>query len=207
MNQKLREQWIILPDQLPAVLKRCSKCGEKTEFNNSGKFRVNANGRLLDIWLIFRCSRCETSFNLAIYERMEAGRVDPEEYKGFLDNAPELVLKYGNDRDLFARNRAEILKSRSEYRVEKGEAARTWTEGETMEGDTMEAEVKISAGFDLRVDALLVRQLSVSRNMIKRWCEETLILSNGQTLSYKSKVKDSMVLSFYGPARAALTKT
>lgn len=212
MNQKSREQWIILPDQLPAVLKRCSKCGEKTQFNNSGKFRVNANGRLLDIWLIFRCSKCETSFNLAIYERMEAGRVDPAEYKGFLDNAPELALKYGNDRDLFARNRAEILKSRTEYRVEKGETARTWTEGETtegetMEGDTMEAEVKISAGFDLRVDALLVRQLSVSRNMIKRWCEETLILSNGQTLSYKSKVKDSMVLSFYGPARAALTKT
>ena len=202
MNQKSREQWIILPDQLPAVLKRCSKCGEKTQFNNSGKFRVNANGRLLDIWLIFRCSKCETSFNLAIYERMEAGRVDPAEYKGFLDNAPELALKYGNDRDLFARNRAEILKSRTEYRVVKGEAARTWTEGETME-----AEVKISAGFDLRVDALLVRQLSVSRNTIKRWCEETLILSNGQTLSYKSKVKDSMVLSFYGPARAALTKT
>lgn len=207
MNQKLQEQWIIIPDQLPAVLKRCSKCGEKTEFNNSGKFRVNANGRLLDIWLIFRCCRCDTSFNLAVYERVEAGRVDPEEYKGFLDNAPELALKYGNDRDLFARNKAEVLKSLTEYQVVRVDTAKMCTEGETMEVETTEVEVKISAGLDLRVDALLVRQLSVSRNIIKRWCEETFILSNGQTLSYKTRVKDSMVLSFYGPARDALTKT
>ncbi len=36
------------------VYHRCGKCGKKRDFINSGKFRVNANGNLLDVWLIFR---------------------------------------------------------------------------------------------------------------------------------------------------------
>ncbi len=202
MNQNLRKQWIIIPDELPSVLKKCSKCGEKTEFKNSGKFRVNANGRLLDIWMIFRCSRCETSFNMSIYERLEAGRVDQAEYKGFLNNSPDLILRYGNDRNLFARNKAEASKNRTEYQVMTGETAKP-----CLDAEIMEVEVKISAGFDLRVDALLVRQLSESRSIIKKWCEEGLILNGGEMLSYKSRVKDSMVLQLYGAARDTLTKS
>lgn len=201
MNQNYRNQWIIIPDQLPSVLKRCSGCGKKTEFKNSGKFRVNANGRLLDIWLIFRCCRCETSFNLAIYERVEAGHVDKKEYKGFLDNSLELAFKYGNDREVFARNKAEVSKNLSKYRVMTGATSIPCL------AEAMEVEIQISPVFDLRVDTLLMRQLSVSRNVIKKWCEEGLILKKGQMLSYKSRVKDSMVLSFYGPAGDALTKT
>ena len=202
MNQNLRKQWTITPDELPSVLKKCSKCGEKTEFKNSGKFRVNANGRLLDIWMIFRCCRCETSYNMSIFERMEAGRVDKAEYKGFLNNSPDLALKYGNDRDLFVRNKAETYKNQTEYHIVTGE-----TIYPCKEAGTWEVEVKIPAGFDLRVDALLVRQLKESRNTIKKWCEEGVILHNGEILSYKSRVRDLMVLQLTGPACAALTKS
>lgn len=100
-----------------SIIRRCPKCGKKTEFRNSGKFRVNANGRLIDVWLIYRCGQCETSWNMTIWERTEAGRLEKEEYEGFLQNDPELAEKYGNDRDLFARNKVEAAASKAEYHV------------------------------------------------------------------------------------------
>ena len=84
MKQNNRKKWIIMPESLPVVLRRCPKCGKKTEFGNSGKFRVNANGRMLDIWLIYRCKTCETSWNMTIYERVAPDRLKQEEYRVFL---------------------------------------------------------------------------------------------------------------------------
>ena len=43
------------------VFHRCGGCGKKQEFLNSGKFRVNANGNKVDVWLIYRCKKCKHS--------------------------------------------------------------------------------------------------------------------------------------------------
>ncbi len=189
MKRNFRKQWIVTPDELPAVIRRCPKCGKKTEFINSGKFRVNANGRLIDVWLIYRCGKCDTSWNMAVLERVEAGRLDEKEYEGFLKNDPHLAAKYGTDRDLFAKNKAEAADTGTEYHILEVD-----TPLPCREDHAMEIEVRIPAGFDLRVDIFLMRQLSVSRSRIKKWCEEGLILSREGILSPKKRVKDGMLL-------------
>lgn len=202
MNQNLRNQWTIVPKELPSILKNCSKCKEKKEFKNSGRFRVNANGSHLDIWLIFRCECCDTTYNLTVLERIEAGRVNKEEYKGFLRNSKELTVKYGNDKEIFTKNKAEMSQNRIEYQVIDKEMECTCS----MEG-IMEVELRIPAGFDLRLDALLVRQFSISRSHAKRWCENGYVRSNGKPLSHKSKVRDFMVLQILLEDQASLTNT
>ncbi|MEY8353080.1 DUF1062 domain-containing protein [Lachnospiraceae bacterium 54-53] len=189
MNRNLRKQWIVTPDQLPAVLRRCPKCGKKTEFINSGKFRVNANGRLIDVWMIYRCVQCDTSWNMTVWERVNAGSMDEKEYEGFLKNDPDLAAKYGNDRDLFAGNKAEAAPAKAEYHVTVVD-----TPYPCKEEYGLEIGIKVPSGFDLRADALLTKQLSVSRERVKRWCEEGLILNGGGLLSSKDRIKDGMVL-------------
>ncbi len=189
MNRNLRKQWIVTPDQLPAVIRRCPKCGKKTEFINSGKFRVNANGRLIDVWLIYRCGQCETSWNMTIWERAEAGRLEKEEYEGFLKNDPGLAEKYGNNRDLFTRNKAEVAVANVEYHVTAVDTAYPCGEA-----NAMEIEIRIPPGFDLRADIFLMQQLPVSRSRIKKWCEDGFLLNGGQVLSPKEKIKDGMLL-------------
>ncbi|MFT4106274.1 MAG: DUF1062 domain-containing protein [Lacrimispora sp.] len=189
MHLHVQKQWIITPANLPSIIRRCPKCGIKTEFKNSKKFRVNANGRLIDVWLIYRCSKCETSWNMTVWERAEAGSLDEEEYQGFLSNDPALAEKYGNDRTLFAGNKAETSAERPEYSIEERDTP--FSCGLEYH---MEVHVKIPAGFDLRVDALLVRQLGVSRNKIKTWCEKGLVFNQGNLLSPKTRVKDGMIL-------------
>lgn len=82
------------------VYHRCGGCGKKQAFINSGKFRVNANGNRVDVWLIYRCKNCKHSWNLAIYERMRPSKIKKDDY--------ELASKYGNDIDFLKRNNTEF---------------------------------------------------------------------------------------------------
>ena len=90
------------------IFHRCGGCGKKQVFINSGKFRVNANGNRVDVWLIYRCKKCKHSWNLTIYERMRPSKINKEEYELFMENDYELALKYGNDIDFLKRNNAEF---------------------------------------------------------------------------------------------------
>lgn len=90
------------------VYHRCGGCGKKQEFTNSGKFRVNANGNRVDVWLIYRCKKCKHSWNLTVYERVRASKLRQDECELFLDNDYELALKYGNDTAFLKRNGAEL---------------------------------------------------------------------------------------------------
>lgn len=90
------------------VYHRCGGCGKKPVFINSGKFRVNANGNRVDVWLIYRCKNCKHSWNLAIYERMRPSKIKKDDYELFMENDYELASKYGNDIDFLKRNNAEF---------------------------------------------------------------------------------------------------
>ncbi|MDY6328964.1 MAG: DUF1062 domain-containing protein [Lachnospiraceae bacterium] len=90
------------------VYHKCAGCKKKSEFINSGKFRINANGNCIDVWLIYRCKKCKHTWNLTIYERIRPSRITPEEYELFMENDFELALKYGNNIEFLKKNNAEF---------------------------------------------------------------------------------------------------
>lgn len=90
------------------VYHRCGGCGKKQEFVNSGKFRVNANGNRVDVWLIYRCKKCKHSWNLTIYERIRPSKIIEDDYQLFLENDYEFAMKYGKDISFLKRNNAEL---------------------------------------------------------------------------------------------------
>ena len=80
------------------IIRRCGGCKRKKAFVCSGKFRVNANGRRIDVWLIYRCEKCGHTLNVPIYERVRPERIEPELYERFLENDRELAMEYAGDR-------------------------------------------------------------------------------------------------------------
>ena len=75
---------------------------------NSGKFRINANGKNVDVWLIYRCKKCKHTWNLTIYERTRPGKIPSELFEAFQTNDMEIAMSYGRDIDFLKKNRAEF---------------------------------------------------------------------------------------------------
>ncbi len=90
------------------ILRGCPGCGGRSVYGSTGNFRVNANGRQVDVWLIYQCEKCGHTYNLAIYERVRPKEIPGEEYRSFLENDGQAALRWGIDKGVFARNRAEI---------------------------------------------------------------------------------------------------
>ncbi len=90
------------------VFHKCGGCGKKREFENSGKFRVNANGNSVDVWLIYRCKKCKHSWNLTIYERTRPGKIPAELFEAFQENDEETALRYGSNAAFLKKNNAEL---------------------------------------------------------------------------------------------------
>ena len=108
------EYEIVLKDSF-CVIRGCPKCGRKTHYINTKKFRINANGNKLDIWLIYQCEECKHTLNLAIYERQKVSSIPKEEYQRFLDNTEQLAEIYGKNMQLFLKNKAVIDFDRLNY--------------------------------------------------------------------------------------------
>ena len=108
------EYEIVLNDSL-SVIRGCAKCGTKTRFVNTKKFRVNANGNKLDVWLIYQCENCKHTFNLTIYERQKVSAISKEEYRCFLSNDEQLAEMYGKNMQFFRKNKADVDFERLDY--------------------------------------------------------------------------------------------
>lgn len=192
MSNQKRVRWIIAQNQLPGVWRRCPKCGRKTAFENSGKFRVNGNGRLLDVWLIYSCGICKSTWNMSVYERVSPESLGREEYQGFLCNDRSLAEKYGTSRELFAQNGAETVEPRQGYKLDILE-----TEMICADEHYLEVEIKLAGAVRLRADVLFADQLKITRSQAGSLFDQGKILSDKDAARAGKRVRDGQV--FYIP--------
>lgn len=89
------------------VLKYCKKCGKKTEFASSEQFRINAQRRYLDIWLIYKCRDCDATWNATIYSRVSPDTLPAWQLDCFHDNDKLLARQYALNADFLCRNGVE----------------------------------------------------------------------------------------------------
>ena len=190
MSRNFREKWKITPETLPSVRRRCSGCGTKTEFVSSGKFRVNGNGRLLDVWLIYRCRNCKNTWNMAICQRVSPESIDRKKYEGFLGNSHELAEKYGTSREVFAQNGAEMVEAKGEYRV-----LITDMEIPCLEDGTQEIEIEMAGSLRLRADALFAGQWGITRSEVKKMLDGGKILCGNKPVSAGSRVRNGQLFT------------
>lgn len=161
------EYKIVLEDSF-RVIRNCPKCGKKTPYQNTKKFRVNANGNKLDIWLIYQCAECKHTLNLAIYERRKASSIPKEEYQCFLDNDEQLAETYGKNMRLFQANKADIDFDKLRYGLVKLH--------ETIEsseiGEQILITVKDPYQIKIRPEKQIAMVLGLSRNQVKSLLEK-----------------------------------
>jgi hypothetical protein len=133
------------------VHRRCRRCDRLQPFRSSGRFRVNASGRRLDVWLIYRCTTCETTWNRPVHERVAptALGVDLERY-------------HANDPDLA---RAVALRSSATAAAIDGH-----TDG------PLQATLVVDQPVAVRLDRLLAAHLDVPRAAVAGLVDDPRLL-------------------------------
>lgn len=118
MSYLYKSEYKIVPRKEFQILRNCPGCGCKMSYGSTGNFRVNVNGNKIDVWLIYQCFKCKHTYNLAIYERVRPTELQKEEYQSFLNNDPAVALRYGLDKEIFSKNKAEIIWDKIDYEIQ-----------------------------------------------------------------------------------------
>ena len=87
-------QWLVRQTDFPTIRRRCRTC-PSTEYRTQGRFRVNANRKLLDIWLLALCVRCGGTVRLTVLERVPVRSIEPTMLGGFHDTARVKIFGAG----------------------------------------------------------------------------------------------------------------
>src|ERR1700733_9919270 len=83
--------WVVRRTRLPLLSVRCVDCRSESSTTGAGRFRVNANGKRLDVWLLVRCVLCDRTSKLTVRERAPVPSFNPAELDGYHASDPELV--------------------------------------------------------------------------------------------------------------------
>ena len=160
------EYEIVSKDSL-TLIRNCAGCGKKAYFTNTKKFRVNANGNRLDVWLIYQCKKCKHTYNLAIYERAKVSSIPEIEYKRFLSNDEQLAEMYGRNYQLFQKNKAEVDLETSSYEFVRLKDLRD----HFGHGHQVEITIHNPYGLKIRPEKQIAEILNLSRSQTKKLTE------------------------------------
>ena len=88
--------WVIRELGLPALVKACVSC-RSARHHPTGKFRVNANGKLLDVWMLICCELCGRTSKIPLHERIYVQALDSERLLMFENNDRTMVRDLAMD--------------------------------------------------------------------------------------------------------------
>ncbi|MEM1045238.1 MAG: DUF1062 domain-containing protein [Pseudomonadota bacterium] len=97
MDGILRVQWTLKPGAAPGILRRCPRCDQSRRFETTDRFRVNAQKKRIDAWLIYRCSTCGATWNRPVFRRREVTSVAPADLRDMQENCVEAARRIAQD--------------------------------------------------------------------------------------------------------------
>ncbi|GGT86089.1 DUF1062 domain-containing protein [Streptomyces violascens] len=162
------ENWVVTPTCLPLVLRRCHACASD-RFRANGKFRVNANHKLLDAWLLVLCTGCGETAKLTVLERMNVRSVRPELLDRMHDNDLGLAAELLQDPVVRRRNRI-ALDWDNAWRLDTGGSER-------LDREAIDVSVRFAARIPVRPVRLIAEGFGLSRAEVERLIDEGNLVS------------------------------
>ncbi|MGF1594248.1 MAG: DUF1062 domain-containing protein [Kiloniellaceae bacterium] len=200
MDKSLRVLWTIISQDTPRALRHCSHCGSEQRFRSSGRFRLNANGRRICAWLIYKCAACDHTWNRPLLERRPLAGLAPALLDALRRNDSDLASRVAFDVTSLRRHCKDVEQA-SDTTVHKLVVSR-------VSGAVQRLEIRLAVpqATALRLDRLLNRELGLSRKRLQALCTEMrLILAPEGSRALRRAVRDggSVILDLSREADAA----
>ena len=154
--------WVIRELGLPAIVKACVSC-RSARHHPTGRFRVNANGKLLDVWMLIGCELCGRTSKIPIHERIPVRALRSERLRMFETNDPAVVRDLAMD---------GALPGKAAYQVDWGGTWELETDGpscdlEREDPAPLEVLIRFELPAPIRVEKLLTAGFGLSRSAVR----------------------------------------
>ncbi|WP_051228730.1 DUF1062 domain-containing protein [Pleomorphomonas oryzae] len=183
MSDRLSVRWTIVPRDCPRPVFACPTCGGDRPFHQSGKLRLNANGKRLDAWLIYKCDDCDRTWNRPIYERRLAAELPPDDLAALRSGDPAFIRRLAFDLAALRRKTPVIAQS-EEVGVEKV------VTGGSAHATDIEITLAVPYPVGLRLDRLLAAELGLARSRIVALAGEGQLVVGGGGNALKRPPRD-----------------
>ena len=179
--------WCIVPKNTPLIIRHCSKCNRKMEYYCSEKFRMNGNHTRIDIWLIYKCSKCDTTLKLTIDKGIKPHDISSELFDQFTHNDVKLAWDYAFDRNFLKRNDCVVQYTNVMYYIE-GFEPQKWD-------NNLIVHLKSKYLFDLKLSVLLAGIFGISVSKLRSIVNDGLISVNPLCDIMKYRIKSDIEIS------------
>lgn len=177
--------WEIKVKNCPLLIKKCSHC-DSDRFYCSDKFRMNAQKKNIDFWLIYRCVKCDNTCNMTLLSRTKPDLIDKKLFHSFSMNDREVAWQYAFSAGMASKNNLQLDYDSVEYEVKSDISP----EGiMNMTDETISIRVKCDFDLNLKLSSLIKRCLPLSTTQLKRMFDKGSISLLSGKQSHKSKVK------------------
>lgn len=199
MSEILLVQWTIFPQEPPRPLLHCRRCGGARSYKSSDRIRVNANGKRVDAWLIYRCASCEGTWNRPILERRPVQSMDPIFLASLVANDAKVVNRIAFDADGL-KCWAPHLQQATEVLVLKEVLS-----GNAVQPRALRIRCSVPYPVAFRLDRLLAEELFLSRSRIHALekSKALVIASPNASRALRKPVRDEMELLLRLPVHDA----
>ena len=178
--------WEIKVKNTPLLIKKCSHC-DGDRFYCSDKFRMNAQKKNIDVWLIYRCVKCDNTCNMTLLSRTKTDLIDKKLFHSFSMNDREVAWQYAFSAGVASRNNLQLDYDSVEYEVINTVSLEDIL---NMSSEIISIRVKCDFDLNLKLSSLIKRCLPLSSTRLKLLFEKGYIsLLSGKTSS-KCKVKN-----------------
>ncbi|MDG4808941.1 DUF1062 domain-containing protein [Micromonospora sp. WMMD1120] len=160
--------WAVVPTCLPLVRRRCHVCASQ-RLRPSGRFRVNANHKLIDVWLLALCAACGVTAKLTVLERVTVGAIRSELLDRLHDNDSGLIAELLQDPAVQRRNRFD-LDWTDAWRLDTGGPV-------DLDHDVLDVAVRFAARIPVRPVRLIADGCGLSRGEVGRLITEGRLVS------------------------------
>lgn len=178
--------WEVKVKNTPLLIKKCSHC-DSDRFYCSDKFRMNAQKKNIDVWLIYRCVKCDNTCNLTLLSRSKPDLINKTLFHSFSMNDKDTAWKYAFSTEMERKNNLRLDYDSVEYEVIPNTSLEDLL---NLSNEVIKIHIKCKFEFDLKLSSLIRRYFSLSANQVKRMFEDGIITISGNKPPQKHKVKD-----------------
>jgi len=153
---------------------------------------MNAQKKNIDIWLIYRCIKCDNTYNMTIFSRTRSELINKHLFDKFSENNAEVVWEYAFSHETSRKNNVELDFGSVGYDIHYDNISVE----DILNSDSEIVIFKIKYPFDfsLKLSSVIRICLKLSANKLNKLIEAKVISIQRKHLQKKHKVKNEDIV-------------